>query len=252
MRKSDPAYRKIANALRKEITSRRLAAHTRLSSEPELSRRFNVARETVRRALDQLQRDGIIYSRRAVGRFVAEPRVEQELTQLFSFTEVMSSKGIQAGTVVLEAGVEKLLSPESPILVGLELKPNARVIRIRRLRLGGTAPLVIANTWLPRSRFPDFLDHDIKHKSVYEIMTTFGYKPTDAVESIEAVTLGTEEAGLLKVAAGSSALLIRRIAFAGKVPVEYAVDYYRGDRTRFRVHLGVEKERPKEDLPSVL
>jgi GntR family transcriptional regulator len=239
MRKKEPAYRTIAAALRKEITARGVKPHTRLSSEPELARRFDVTRETVRSALARLQQDGLIYSRQGVGRFVAEARVEQELTQLFSFTEVMSSHGIQPGSVVLEAGVEQLMSPESRVLTDLQLKPGARVIRIKRLRLGGAEPLVIANTWLPEARFRGFLDHDIKRHSVYEIMAALGFKPTEAVESIEAVTLGTEDATLLKVAAGSSALLIRRLAFAGKIPVEYAVDYYRGDRTRFSVHLGV-------------
>ena len=54
--------------------------------------RYGAARETVRKALARLQEQGLIYSRQAVGSLVAEPRVEQDLDQLMSFSEFMSIK----------------------------------------------------------------------------------------------------------------------------------------------------------------
>jgi DNA-binding GntR family transcriptional regulator len=59
------------------------------------------------------------------------------------------------------------------------------------------------------------------------------------VQTIEATALGPDEARLLAVLPGSPALLIHRLAYAGSVAVEYAEDYYRGDRTTFRVRLDV-------------
>jgi len=70
-----------------------------------------------------------------------------------------------------------------------------------------------------------------------------GRKPTDAIQTIVAVTLDEEQAALLGVSPGSPALLIRRVGYASGVPVEYAIDYYRGDRTTFRVRLGVLEQR---------
>jgi DNA-binding GntR family transcriptional regulator len=60
---------------------------------------------------------------------------------------------------------------------------------------------------------------------------------------MEAVTLEKDDATLLTVPTGSAALLIRRVGYARGVPVEYAIDYYRGDRTKFRVRLGVLEQR---------
>ena len=68
-------------------------------------------------------------------------------------------------------------------------------------------------------------------------------QPNDAVQTIEATTL-REEAGLLTVPVGSAALLIKRFAYTGGTPVEYAIDYYRGDRTKFRLRLGVLEQMP--------
>ena len=105
---------------------------------------------------------------------------------------------------------------------------------------------MIANTWLPAARFPGFLARDLEQRSIYDIMNEAGCKPTHAIQTMEAITLAPQEAKLLDVAPGSSAFLIRRIAYSKGIPVEYAIDYYRGDRTKFRVRLGV-IERSHQD-----
>jgi GntR family transcriptional regulator len=122
------------------------------------------------------------------------------------------------------------------------------VIFVRRLRLGGDQPLVIANTWLPAAKFPQFLKQDLTQRSIYDLMEATGSRPTDAVQTIEAITLAPEEAALLTVPAGSAALSIRRVGYAKGVPVEYAVDHYRADRTTFRVRLGLLEQRLSDQI----
>lgn len=201
---------------------------------------FGVARATIRQALAKLQEEGLTYSRRAVGSFVAEPRVHQDLDHLFSFTEFMAYRGLKASSRLLKAEVRQLSAVGSPILSELKLRIGERVIFVQRLRLGNDQPLVIANTYLPERLFPGFLDNDLERKSVYEIMETgYGLKPDDAIQTFEAVNLEEKNAALLGVEPQAPALLITRVGYAKGAPVEYATDYYRGDRTRFRVRLGV-------------
>lgn len=250
MNKNAAVYLEIADAIRQEIVNRKLPVHTKLPSEPELAIKYGAARATVRRALAKLQDEGLIYSRQAVGSFVAEPHVEQDLDQLFSFTEFMVYRGMKPGTRLIQKELQQIDDPESPVLHYLGLRPGAKVVYIRRLRLGGSDPLVIASTWLPEARFPDFWDQDLKQQSIYEIMSAAGHKPTDAIQTMEAVTLGLEDAALLTVDAGAAALLVRRVAYASGLPVEYAVDLYRGDRTKFRVRLGVLEKRLSASIHS--
>lgn len=234
---TSPRYRRIAEALRREI-ARLGTPHHRLPSEHVLARRFRAARETIRRALAELQREGLIYRRQGAGSFVAEPRVDQDLDSLVGFSEFVARLGLAPGARLLEAGILRVGDPRSPVLRELRLPAGAQVIFIRRLRTAGGDPLVIASTWLPASLFPDLLRHDLRRRSIYRIMEQAGYKPTSAIEIIEAVTLSADQARLLNVAPGSAAFLLRRTGFAGSLPVEYAEDYYRGDRTTFRVRLG--------------
>jgi GntR family transcriptional regulator len=241
-------YLRIADAIRHEIVSRRLPAHTRLPSEPTLVRKHRAARATVRRALAKLQDEGLIYAKQAVGSFVAEARVQQDLDQLFSFSEFMVYRGITPGSRLIAAERQRIDDPESTLLHYLGLRPGAEVMFVRRLRLGGDQPLVIANTWLPATRFPHFLEQDLEHQSIYDLMEAAGCRPTDAVQTIEAITLPPEEAALLTVPEGSAALLVRRVGYVHGVPVEYAIDHYRADRTTFRVRLGVLEQRLSDQI----
>jgi GntR family transcriptional regulator len=126
---------------------------------------------------------------------------------------------------------------DSPLLSSLHLKLGERVISLSRLRLGNGQPLVIALIYLPEHLFPHFLERDLNSRSVYEIMDAYGLKPTEAAQTFQAVALAKEEAKLFGVSPGLPELLIVRTGYAGAVPVEYAVDYYRGDRTKFRIAL---------------
>lgn len=240
-----PVYIQITEALRHDIIKGDLSPHSRLPSEIELMKKFGVARATIRRALARLQDEGLTYSRRAVGSFVAEPKVEQDLDQLFSFTEFMAYRGMKPGSHLLDAGIIQITDVNSPLLAALHLSLGGRVISIRRLRTSNGQPMVIATTYLPEHLFPDFLTRDIEHKSVYEIMEEdYKLRPDDASQTFEAVMLDGAEAQLLTMPSPSPSLLITRTGYAKGAPVEYALDYYRGDRTKFRARLGAINQTP--------
>ena len=66
-----PKYRKIFEQLREEILSGRFAATERFPSEEQLVRRFRVSRNTVRSALEDLKRAGIIETRNGAGTYLS-------------------------------------------------------------------------------------------------------------------------------------------------------------------------------------
>ena len=65
-----PAYLQLATYLRGMIIVRQLPSGSPLPSEPELSERYQVSRDTVRRAMQLLRESGIAETRRGVGHFV--------------------------------------------------------------------------------------------------------------------------------------------------------------------------------------
>jgi DNA-binding transcriptional MocR family regulator len=65
-----PAYLQLAIYLRGAIIVRRMPPGAPMPSEPELSERYKVSRDTVRRAMQVLRDIGITETRRGVGHFV--------------------------------------------------------------------------------------------------------------------------------------------------------------------------------------
>ncbi len=85
-----PVYKQLADEIRQMITSGEVPPGEGLPSEPELARRYEVARTTVRQGLSLVANEGLIHSRHGRGWFVrrqrpvrrlANPRYQAELDQ---------------------------------------------------------------------------------------------------------------------------------------------------------------------------
>ena len=67
-----PLYHQLKNILKSRILSNELKGNQRLPTEAELCMEYNVSRITVRQALSELMKDGLIYRDRGRGTFVTE------------------------------------------------------------------------------------------------------------------------------------------------------------------------------------
>ncbi|MBK8083118.1 MAG: GntR family transcriptional regulator [Devosia sp.] len=207
-----------------------------LPSERDLATRVDVSRVTVRKAVQQLVRDGILVQRHGSGTFVApQPhRVEQSLSQLTSFAEDMARRGMAVRSVFLDRGVYPPSSEETMVL---GLSPGERVARVARLRISGDMPLAIERAALSTSVLPD---PGVVETSLYAQLEKTGNRPVRAIQRIRAANLAEGDAELLEIPAGAAALHIERIAYlaSGKV-VEFTRSVYRGDTYDFVAELRV-------------
>jgi len=73
-----PLYQQVADNIRSEILSGRMSPGNQLGSHRDLAKKYEVSLITIKRALNDLIRDGVLYSRAGKGTFVHEissPRV---------------------------------------------------------------------------------------------------------------------------------------------------------------------------------
>jgi GntR family transcriptional regulator len=214
------------------IATGRLAPGDRLPTEHDLATWLGVSRMTLRHALAELAQRGLVT--RTVGRsggtFVAEPKLEQDLTVLAGFSEQLRRNGLVAGARVL-AAVQIAASPAAS--AALEIDIGDPVYEVRRLRLAGGEPILIEHSLFPAERCPGLLDFRLDG-SIYELLEEkFGQRPYRAKESLEPVTAGVREAEALGVTEGAPLMLVERTAYSQSgLPLEFARDLFRGDRTR--------------------
>jgi GntR family transcriptional regulator len=221
-----------------QIAAAALAPGDRLPAEHELAAWFGVSRMTLRHALAELARRGLVT--RTVGRgggtFVAEPKLDQDLTTLAGFSEQLRRHGKVAGARVLTAAAR----PAGPAAAAaLGLADGDEVFEVRRLRFADGEPIVVEDSLFPAVLCPGMLEHRLDG-SLYELLeTVYGLRPYRARETLEPVTAGVRDAEALEVAEGSPLMLVHRTAYARSgQPLEFARDLFRGDRTRVVVWTG--------------
>lgn len=231
-----PLYLQLKEILLDWIERGEFDPHDRLPSERELCNEFEISRVTVRQALNELAHERQIYSRVGKGTYVAEPKIDQNLQVLTSFTEDMHSRGLVASAKLLGAD----FIPASPKLAAiLHIQPGAEVVKLERLRLADDIPMALETAHLPHHLCPNILQYDLATRSLYEILRTqYRLKLAKAKQTIEATLANEREAELLDLSMSSPILLMERTTFLeGGQVIEYVKSAYRGDKYKLHVVL---------------
>ncbi|PSJ62265.1 GntR family transcriptional regulator [Pseudaminobacter soli (ex Li et al. 2025)] len=205
-----------------------------LPSERDIAIKADISRVTVRKAVQDLVKSGILVQRHGSGTFVAPrmERVEQSLSRLTSFTDDMARRGMSASSVWLDKGIYPP-SPDEIMILGLSAKEL--VARVSRLRIANETPMAIERASLSLAALPD---PEAVGSSLYSTLDKTGSRPARAVQRISAVNLVGADARLLEVPEGSACLHIERISYlaSGKV-IEFTRSIYRGDAYDFVAEL---------------
>lgn len=237
-RTTGPRYVQLRRRLEEGIETGVLAPDTSLPPEREIAEITDLSRVTVRKAIQELVKEGVIEQRQGSGSFVRAPiaKVEQSLSQLTSFTEDMHRRGMETTSKWLERGIF-LPSPDE--MLGLGLAAGDSVARIYRLREAGGQPMALERAALPLDLLPNPIEVTT---SLYEVLDRNGCRPVRAIQKISALNLEAVEAELLGVAEGTAGLSIQRTSYleSGRV-AELTRSIYRGDAYDFVAELRLTK-----------
>ena len=229
-----PRYVQLRRRLEEGIDAGVLPPNSSLPPERELADITDLSRVTVRKAIQELVRDGLVEQRQGSGTFIREPvaRMEQSLSHLTSFTEDMALRGMDTTSKWLERGVFVPTQDEARVL---GLADGQEVARIYRLREAGGRPMALERASLPLDILPNPLE---VQTSLYQVLARLGMRPVRAVQKISAINIEAREADLLGVAEGTAGLSIERTSFleSGRV-AELTRSLYRGDAYDFVAEL---------------
>lgn len=233
-KETGPRYVQLRRRLEEAISAGILPPNSSLPPERELAELTDLSRVTVRKAIQELVKKGIVIQRQGSGSFVreAEPKVEQSLSHLTSFTADMQRRGFETTSKWLERGVF-LPAPEEVMALGLAADES--VARIYRLREAGGRPMALEKAALPLDILPNPLAVEA---SLYALLEKGGNRPVRAVQKISAINLDKPEADLLGVPEGTAGLSIQRTSYLdnGRV-AEFTRSLYRGDAYDFVAEL---------------
>ena len=206
-----------------------------IPSERQLSVDLGVSRLTLRAALDELVREGLLDRRRGSGTYVREPKIAQELT-MTSFSEEMRRRGMRPESKTLS-----ITTALAGAYLGrcLHVSPSEKIMVAKRLRLADEETMAIETLHVPESRVPGLTPKDLDQGSFYELLSErYGITIVGGIQTIEPTVTNEEESDALGVPLHSPAFLFERTTRAetGDI-VEFVRSIYRGDRYRLVTEL---------------
>ncbi len=226
-----PLYRQLIQRIKNDIASGVYPVHGRIPSEQELCDTYQVSRVTVRKALLDLTKDGLLIRHQGKGTFVAVPRIQRDLKQITSFHTACRIMGCHAGTRLNHLHWQHA-TPED--VENLHVEPGEMVLEICRLRFADNLPVM-----LETNRFPaafSYLAQEDLTQSLYDILLRHGAEPNNAVHDIALSHASPAQAKLLEVEPGTALLLLNECVYdlSGAV-IHTSSQLIRGDRFTFRI-----------------
>jgi GntR family transcriptional regulator len=228
--RSAPRYLELAVELRQAIAFGDLGPAGALESEAALGRRFGVSRVTVRKALKELEREGLIFSRPGSGWYAVAP-VENALG-LFP-TEVLAHEAA-GGEIARTALDARWLEAPNPIATTLELNRGEKAFRFRRVNSADGMPYDLVTTWLP----PDVAQRtdaaELEQTGAWAVLVRLGLVPVRTEQTITGALATRDEARALGAASPLALLLLRRVGYLVNGRAVAVSDHrYPGTRIRF-------------------
>jgi len=231
-----PLYYQLKNILKSKILSNELKGNKRLPSEAELCTEYNVSRATVRQALSELMRDGLIYRDRGKGTFVTEGAGLKRLS-LKGTIENLIAAG--EGTRIKVLAYKEVIPPPHVAQV-LQLGITQKVFQLEIVRLIPKGPFGYSFIYFPPGLGKMISPGELSETT--EIITfveeKLRTKTFRANQTIDIGLAGKRVAEKLSIKPKTSLLIIERDYYTRDGSLMFVtITHFRPDLYKYRIEL---------------
>jgi GntR family phosphonate transport system transcriptional regulator len=142
-------WRTVANDIEEQIALGKLAPGKRLRTEASIAEDHSVTRQTVRTAIADLARKGLVKCVPGRGAYVASPKITYSLADKATFYENIIRAGRTPTCRVLTA---RRTTAPIEMATWLGLARRSEVVEMDYLGFANGVPVLSATTWLPADR----------------------------------------------------------------------------------------------------
>jgi GntR family transcriptional regulator len=232
---STPIYQQLKLIIQDRIVLGDWISGMLLPTEEELCEIYKVSRTTVRTALNEIARNGLVERIQGKGTIVSTSQRRGEKLRRLGFSDLCRSQNLPVRSVLIS---QKMIESNEELhsCLGLAGKSPSPMWRFERLRYITDEPAVITTTVVRKEIGDKMLDYDLSNLSfykIYEDITGRSVVTNDGV--IKAVSVNSSDAELLGVEEGSAHLWFRGIAYLeGNVPIEVNYSIFHGEKFSFQ------------------
>lgn len=237
-----PLYARVYQSLRDEILSDRYPVGGALPSEYTLEQRFLVSRITVRRALEELERAGLI--ERSQGRSATIlPRPSPPVVDVGQAMESVLAEAADMRPRILSF---RWIKPEADLAQTLEVAPDSRVLWVTRLRRRMGQPVSHTSVHMPEHIGFEMSEEVLDRLPLLDVLRSGGHVADSAEQLLSAAPAPPGIAKLLDLLPGAPIFSMRRLMRdAARRPILLLHASMRWDR--FSYPLSLRQTKPTGD-----
>ncbi len=225
----------IVQTLEKDIAEEVYKPGGRLPSEAELAERFAVNRHTIRRAVAELEKRGLVRIEQGRGIFLQEYAVRYSVGKRTRFSENLRRQQLAGGMRVV--GSEDVTAA-GPIAKALGLRTGSALLKVDTVGEVDGAPINFSSHYFPARRFPGIAEAVLETGSITVALRRYGVDDYERTESRITARLPDETtAQILQQPRNLPILQVDGVNVdqEGK-PVEYCISRFAGDAVQIVVN----------------
>jgi len=230
-KKGKPLYIQLKNFLLKDIKENYKPGEI-IPPEPKLEKLYNVSRITVRKAIEELEREKIVKKKQGKGTFVLEQKILYEANKIGSLTQRLSKQNHKLETSSIEF---QIIEDEHYVK---DLLSCDKLLCIKRIRLLNNVPFASMRNYLDLTKVPD-IEKKFNIESLYTFLKNeYGIEFIHADETVEAYAPSKEEAMKLNIKDSTPLLYLQRLSLdKNNNPIEYSDIRIRADMYKHKISL---------------
>jgi len=228
-------YIQLYEIIKKKIENNEWAVGSQIPTELELCKIFNVSRATVRTAILELTRHGLLKRHQGKGTFICKRAASGGHLMITSFRETLFDDDVTFDTKVLARTV---MIPTDGLDMEIEIPQDKRITYIKRLHSVNEEPVLLQESYIPHYICPLLLEEDLVNNSLLEIFEkNCGIKISKVKTYIEPASLKQDESALLKLSEGASAILLTQQFVSGDTQIMYTRSIKGTEKYKFSLDL---------------
>ncbi len=199
-----PLYRQLADRIQNDIVNTTNDLSLPIPSEQELMKMYSVSRVTVRKAVEELVKEGILSKIHGKGTFITKSHSFYPLGHGEGFTRSCIIRGVTPSTFLLKCDVVAASEEDRAFF---NIDEDEPVFMIQRLRCGDDEPCILETLYFPRSY--EFLRNDNLEESLYGLLKEkYHIFPQKGHKWIEIHHASAEEAQIMNSQANTAMILM--------------------------------------------
>lgn len=193
-------YAQVYSDIKERIQNGELHYGDRLGNERWLCESYGCGATTLRRAIDELVKEGFVERRSKKGVYVKYSGLG-EYDHPFSLSQELNKIGISSASKILFYARKTVAELDDPRITRyFSCKSDDLFIEIHRLRMADSVPLAISHIFIPEKLVPDFDPWQLTNGSILDVYRAkYNLEVAKSIRKVDPVLATKEQAKLLDV-----------------------------------------------------